>query len=98
MKLDLNFVLKGLDGQPMQGPFEATHAGAIVAQALAYNNAQIDIAALKRFILAQELYKKMPVEVDSADLKGIKNLISQQNGFPPVTISQVHEVIDKLLE
>lgn len=100
MKLDLNFILKGLNGEPISGQFDNVHAGAIVANALAYNSVKLDNlpSSIKRFTLAQELYKQMPIEVDSSEAKDIKILISQANGFPPITVSQIHEVIDKLLE
>lgn len=100
MKLDLNFILIGLDGQPSKGTFDTTHAGAVVAATLAYLPKQhSEVSPLKRTIIAQELYKKNPVEVEKHELKGIREIINWPDaGFSPIILMQVNEVIDKLLE
>lgn len=99
MKLDLNFIINGLDGKPLQGHFEHVHLGAIVANALAFTPKSIDgLPPLKRTILAQDLYKMLPVELTTEEAKGIKALFTIENGFAPITISLVHESINKILE
>jgi hypothetical protein len=99
MKLDLNFLITGLDGNPISEKFDHSHVGAIVANALAYVSKPVDgMSALKRMTIAQELYKKNPVEIDKEEAKGIKTLISIESGFPPITVNLVHEAINKLLE
>lgn len=99
MKLDLNFLVNGLDGNPMQGTFDQTHLGAIVANALAFTPKPIEgLSPFKRTLLAQELYKKLPIELTKEEAKGIKSLISVENGFVPITVSLVHEEINKILE
>lgn len=100
MKLDLNFILLGLDGNPSKGTFDNTHAGAVVGQTLAYLPKQHpEISPMKRTIIAQELYKKNPVEIEKHDLKAVREILNWPDaGFSPIILMQVNEAIDKLLE
>lgn len=99
MKLDLNFIINGLDGKPLTGTFDQIHVGAIVANSLAFTPKVIDgLPPLRRTILAQDLYKQMPVELTAEEAKAIKSLCTVENGFPPITVSLIHEAINKILE
>lgn len=102
MKLDLNFLIKGLDGSPLNFPGakpDDVHAGAIVAHQLAFARVQSPLSPLKRMSLAQKLYERQPVEVTTEEAGQIKDLVSNfEGGLPPNTIAQVIEVIAKASE
>lgn len=100
MKIDLNFPITGLNGEPIQGKFDDTHAGAILAATLAYLPKQHpEISAMKRTIIAHELYKRNPVEVDKDELNAIREIVSwQETNYSPIIAIQILEAINKVQE
>lgn len=100
MKLDLNFILNNIKGEPATGVFDQVHAGAVVGSTLAYVSRQHpEMSPMKRTVIGQALYKKEIVEVDKSELNAIKEIIRwPESGYSPIIISQIDEAIDKLFQ
>lgn len=98
MKLDLNFMLNGIDGKPLEGVFENIHCGAVVGRMLCYIQKQFpEMSHMKRTVIGMALYKKEVVEIDEADLKAIKIIISSpEAGFSPIILYQLENELAKL--
>lgn len=82
MKLDLNFDLKDLAGQPIKD----SNAGKIIANALV-QDASGD--ALKYWDWALKLYNGKELDLDASDVEKFKNFINTYQGLPILTKAQV---------
>lgn len=89
MTFDPNFILTGLDGKPLQGEQDQTHAGKILATALFYATEN----RLKFHGWAMKLYEQKPIELDEADKKTLVDFI-EKSKFPAVTYAPLMKLFD----
>lgn len=82
IKLDLDYILKKIDGDVFQigkeGEEETCHAGKLLANYMSQQNTE---SPLKFWDWAMSFYKKEPVEVDKSDLKLIRKFVEGLNAW-----------------
>lgn len=109
MKFNPNFILKGLDGNPLnfgEGTTEEdTHAGKILAKRMFFSPNQSNPMAaamlsedpIKFHTWAVKLYNKQEIDIDKSDVQRIKNLIKQSD-LLPVAAAPLLEMLNDLKE
>lgn len=88
MKLDFNFSLTDLDGQPI----ENANAGKLLANTLAQ---QSKGDALKFWELALSLHKGEIVDLDTSDQTALKNFIKESDALAIFAKGQLLQVFNK---
>lgn len=86
-KIDLDFLLKDLEGKEIEG----AHAGQIAANQLA--GAQNTKEPLKFFGWAQKLYSGASIELEGEDAKTFETFF-KESGLPVLTKAQILNVIE----
>lgn len=92
MKLDLNFILKGLDGKEVEGLMHQVHAGMLIGNMMASSNKSADI--LKWMGWAQELYKKKAIEISENEKNEIKAFVQDHQALTILCKMQIIEAIE----
>lgn len=92
MKLDFNFPILGLDGQPLKDGSNDLQAGKILASTIA-NKTNGD--AVKLFGWALQLHKSEILDLDKADQKTLRELIEGDNTLTILAKGQLLEAFDK---
>jgi hypothetical protein len=82
MKLDLNFELKNLEGQPI----ENANVGKLIANTLI---SETKGDALKYFDWANKLYAGKTLDIDLSDAEVLKNFIKNHEGFTVLLKAQI---------
>lgn len=90
MKLDFNFPIKNLKGEPIDN----SNAGDILSNFLAQLNKG---NSLKLWDWAQKIYKKEELEIDRTDAEVLQGLVESSEALPNITKAQIIEVIKKEL-
>lgn len=91
MTFDPNFILKGLDGNPLRGHEDDIHAGKVLANFLFYGKE----SRLKFHTWAMKLYNQEPIELDESDRKLLIDFL-ERSGAPAVTYVPLMEILTKL--
>lgn len=91
MKLDLNFIVKDLDGNDIPD----ANAGQIIAAKLV-GSSKGD--ALKFYDWGRTLNKKEPITVDRSDLRKIREFVEFSDQIPIITKVPVLNAIDQCKE
>lgn len=89
-KIDLNYTLKGVDGVSLPGKDEESHAGVILANALAQNSTDDPI---KFFNWGLILYKKEPLILDKSDCDKLEKFVKEKWSTWNLVKAQVLESI-----
>jgi hypothetical protein len=82
MKLDLNFELKNLEGQPIEG----ANVGKLLANTLV---TETKGDALKYWDWATKLNNGKVLDIDLSDAEVLKNFIKQHEGFTVLLKAQI---------
>lgn len=88
MKLDFNKPVLGLDDQPIEG----AHLGKLIANIMAASSKG---DAIKQYDMARKLYKGEVLDLDRADQKTLKDIITESDAITNLTKAQALEVFDK---
>ena len=92
MKLNLNFPIKGLDGQPLKDKDnKEIFACQLLANQIA-NRPNGDV--LKLFGWAQKLYNKVPLSLDKSDEKTLRELIETNEQMTILVKGQLLEAFE----
>lgn len=92
MKIDLNFILKGLDGKELTGgTMPQVHAGMLLGNLIASTNKSSDI--LKWMGWAQTLYAQKALEVSENEKREIVEFIQKSESL---TILAKHQLIESI--
>lgn len=99
MKLDCGYVLKNLDGSDAvdfdpktKNPIPTT-IGKILAGVLTVSDPK-DTDGMRKarcYGLATQVYKEQEIEVDSEDVKLIKDLVGRY--CPPMAVGQIYQIL-----
>lgn len=93
MKLDLNFILKGLDGKEIVGNNWDVNAGMVLANRIAATNKSADI--LKWLTWAQDLYKQKPIDISENERNEIKEFVKNCEQLTILAKQQLIDAIEK---
>lgn len=92
IRLDLNFILKGLDGKEIEGNMAQVHAGMLIGNLMASSNKSSDI--LKWMGWAQGLYNKKAIEISDNERREIKAFIENNESITILCKVQIIEAIE----
>jgi hypothetical protein len=86
-KLDFDWTLKQLSGEPMEGNEEGSHAGKLLGGLLGSSNETTQ--PIKFFDWALKFYNKQPLELDSTDLEILKKFIKESRRLYVIAQAQL---------
>lgn len=93
MRLNFDFDLLGLDGQPLQNSDGTpVHAGKFLAALLA---GQTQGDAYKLFGMAASLYRRERLDLDKSDTKTLRDIIESATNITILAKAQLLETIDE---
>lgn len=93
MKFDPNFILNGLNGNPLEGAEDDVHAGKLLANALFSSNGSQPI---KHHDWAMKLYNKQFIEMEASDLNFITQFIIESKVITVAVKAPLLQYIEKL--
>lgn len=92
MVFDPNFILKGIDGNEIEGHEEAVHAGKILANTLYYAQSG---SQLRLHGWALKLYDRKPIDITDEDRKLILSVIDNSR-MPVITAAPLIQMLNDL--
>ncbi len=93
MKIDFNFILKGLDGKEIAGQNSQVNAGMLLGNLIASTNKSADI--LKWMGWAQALYNSKQIDISENERNEIKAFIEESQQLTILAKMQLMEHLDK---
>ncbi len=93
MKIDFNFILKGLDGKEIAGQNSQVNAGMLLGNLIASTNKSADI--LKWMGWAQALYNSKQIDISENEKNEIKAFIEESQQLTILAKMQLMEHLDK---
>lgn len=96
MKIDFNFIIKGLDGKELTGDHSNVNAGMLLGNLIAGTNKSNDI--LKWMGWAQALYNLKPIDISENEKKEIKDFIEKSEQLTMLAKIQLMERLDYIVK